>query len=181
MQENELSLTSEDMQDMAKEAIIIWWSTVMKAVVMSSNTPEMRRILHSFLAEAVTEMVKVNGSQRTLELMGPIMRQGGKKAAVRALEEHEIVDRDGIAISSLIDLWEGALGVRGEIVERSETSVVKVAKQCPFANSPPELCSLFGRFVDGFCEVINPQYEWFQTHRMSAGDEECRWVCRKEG
>ena len=88
MQENELSLTSEDMQDMAKEAIIIWWSTVMKAVVMSSNTPEMRRILHSFLAEAVTEMVKVNGSQRTLELMGPIMRQGGKKAAVRALEKH---------------------------------------------------------------------------------------------
>jgi hypothetical protein len=70
--------------------------------------------------------------------------------------------------------------VKGEIVEKSEISVIKVAKECPFANQPPELCSLFGRFVDGFCEVINPEYGWCQTHKMSAGDKECRWVCKKE-
>jgi hypothetical protein len=180
MPEKDNNLTSEEMESMAKEAITIWWSTVVKAVVMSSNSPEMRKILHTFLSSAVTEMVRTQGPKRTLELMGPIMRTGGKKAAVRALVEHEIVDRDGIAISSLIDLWEGALGVRGEIVEKSEIAVVKVAKHCPFANQPPELCSLFGRFVDGFCEVINPEYGWCQTHKMSDGDKECRWVCKKE-
>ena len=71
--------------------------------------------------------------------------------------------------------------VRGEIVEKSEIAVVKVAKHCPFAKQPPELCSLFGKFVDGFCEVINPEYGWCQTHKMTDGDGECRWVCKKEG
>jgi len=169
------------MESLSKEAITIWWSTVIKAVVLRGGSEEMRNILHRFLASAVKEMVATYGSKRTMELMGPVMRQGGKKAAVRALEEHEIVDRDGIAISSLIDLWEGSLGVRGKIVEKSEISVVKVAKECPFAKEPPELCALFGRFVDGFCEVINPEYRWCQTHKMSAGDQECRWVCKKEG
>jgi len=180
MLEKENNLTREEMESMAKEAISIWWSTVVKAVVMSSSSEGTRKILHDFLTSAVSEMVKTHGPERTLELMGPIMRHGGKKAAVRALEEYEIVDRDGIAISSLIDLWEGALGVRGEIVEKSDIAVVKVAKQCPFADKPPELCELFGRFVDGFCEVINPEYGWCQTHKMSKGDAECRWVCRKE-
>jgi hypothetical protein len=180
MQDKDMMLTSGEMESMAKEAITIWWSTVIKAVVMSSNSEEMRKILHQFLSSAVKEMVKTHGAKRTLELMGPIMRRGGKKAAAKALEEHEIVERDGIAISSLIDLWEGALGVRGEIVEKTEISVIKVAKQCPFANQPPELCSLFGHFVDGFCEVINPEYGWCQTHKMTSGDRECRWVCKKE-
>ena len=181
MPDKEVNLTREEMEDMAKEAITIWWSTVVQAVVISSNSPETREILHNFLSSIVTEMVKTQGPKKTMELMGPIRRAGGKKAAVRALEEHEILDRDGIAISSLIDLWEGALGVRGEIVEKSDISVVKVAKQCPFANNPPELCNLFGYFVDGFCEVINPDYGWCQTHKMTDGDMECRWVCKKEG
>jgi len=180
MSEEEVSLTREEMENMSKEAITIWWSTVIKAVVSSSSSEEMKNILHNFLSSAVKEMVKSYGSKRTMELMGPMMRQGGKKAAVRALEGHEIVERDGIAISSLIDLWEGALGVRGTIVEKTEISVIKVAKECPFANQPPELCALFGKFVDGFCEVINPEYGWCQTHKMSAGDRECRWVCKKE-
>ncbi|MCX6651353.1 MAG: hypothetical protein NT131_06835 [Methanomassiliicoccales archaeon] len=180
MSEVDVSMTREEMESMSKEAITIWWSTVIKAVVSSSSSEEMKKILHHFLTSAVKEMVSTYGSKRTMELMGPVMKQGGKKAAVRALEEHEIVDRDGIAISSLIDLWEGALGVRGTIVEKSEISVVKVAKECPFANQPPELCALFGRFVDGFCEVINPDYGWCQTHKMSVGDKECRWVCKKE-
>jgi hypothetical protein len=181
MSEEEVSLTREEMESMSKEAISIWWSTVIKAVVSTgSSSEEMKRILHQFLTSAVKEMVKTYGSKRTMEMMGPVMRQGGKKAAVRALEEHEIVERDGIAISSLIDLWEGALGVRGTIVEKTEISVIKVAKECPFANQPPELCALFGKFVDGFCEVINPEYGWCQTHKMSAGDKECRWVCKKE-
>ncbi|MCK7510265.1 MAG: hypothetical protein MZV70_43620 [Desulfobacterales bacterium] len=98
MPEKENNLTSEEMESMAKEAIVIWWSTVVKAVVMNSNSAEMRKILHTFLSSAVTEMVRTQGSKRTLDLMGPVMRTGGKKAAVRALEEHEIVDRDGIAI-----------------------------------------------------------------------------------
>ena len=180
MQDQDINLTREEMESMAKEAITIWWSTVVKAVVMSSSSERMQEVLHQFLTSAVTEMVRTHGSKKTLELMGPIMKVGGKIAAVKALEEHEILERDGIAISSLIDLWEGALGVKGEIVEKSEISVVKVAKQCPFSNQPPELCELFGRFVDGFCEVINPEYGWCQTHKMSDGDKECRWVCKKE-
>ncbi len=180
MQSKEVNLTREEMESMAKEAITIWWSTVVKAMVMSSRSEGMSKILHDFLSSAVAEMVKTHGSKKTLEMMSPIMRTGGKMAAVKALEEYEILERDGIAISSLIDLWEGALGVKGEIVEKSEISVVKVAKQCPFSNQPPELCELFGRFVDGFCEVINPEYGWCQTHKMSGGDKECRWVCKKE-
>ncbi len=180
MQEKEVTLSREEMENMAKEAITIWWCTVVKAVVLSSSSEEMKKILHQFLTLAVKEMVKAHGSDETLEIMGPIMKQGGKKAAATALQEHEILERDGIAISSLIDLWEGALGVRGEIVEKSAVSVVKVARECPFAEQPPELCSLFGLFIDGFCEVINPEYEWCQTHKMTSGDRECRWVCRKE-
>jgi len=180
LQNEDQGLSSEDMESMAKEAITIWWCTVVKAVVMSNNSDAIKKVLHQFLISSIKEMVKTYGPEKTLEIMGPIMRQGGKKAAVRALEEHEIVERDGIAISSLIDLWEGALGVRGEIVEKSDISVVKVAKKCPFSDQPPELCALFGRFVDGFCEVINPEYGWCQTHKMTAGDKECRWVCRKE-
>jgi len=180
MEDKDINLTREEMESMAKEAITIWWGTVVKAVVMSSSSEKMQEILHQFLISAVTEMVNAHGSKKTLELMGPIMKTGGKMAAVKALEEHEILERDGIAISSLIDLWEGALGVKGEIVEKSDISVVKVAKQCPFSNQPPELCEMFGRFVDGFCDVINPEYGWCQTHKMSAGDRECRWVCKKE-
>lgn len=180
MQEKEVALTRDEMEAMAKEAITIWWCTVIKAVVMTSKSDKMKLILQDFFSSAVKEMVNTYGSKKILEVVGPVMRQGGKKAAVQALEEYEILERDGIAISSLIDLWEGALGVRGSILEKSDVSVIKVAKECPFANQPPELCSLFGFFVDGFCEVINPEYEWCQTHKMTSGDKECRWVCRKE-
>ncbi|MCG7840952.1 MAG: L-2-amino-thiazoline-4-carboxylic acid hydrolase [Methanomassiliicoccales archaeon] len=180
MTNKDVMLTSEEMENMAKEAITIWWCTVIKAVVLSNNSEPMKKILHQFLGSAVREMVTTYGSKKTLELMGPLMRQGGKKAGVSALGEHEIVERDGIAISSLIDLWEGALGVRGEIVEKTPSSVIKVAKECPFSDQSPELCTIFGQFVDGFCEVINPEFEWCQTHKMTSGDQECRWVCRKE-
>ena len=69
MQSKEVNLTREEMESMAKEAITIWWTTVVKAMVMSSRSEGMSKILHDFLSSAVAEMVKTHGSKKTLEMM----------------------------------------------------------------------------------------------------------------
>ncbi|MDD1748020.1 MAG: hypothetical protein LUQ16_09685 [Methanomassiliicoccales archaeon] len=52
-------------------------------------------------------------------------------------------------------------------------------EECPFSDSPVELCHQFGSFFNGLCEVMASEYEFAYDRMMTKGDKTCHWTIRK--
>lgn len=52
----------------------------------------------------------------------------------------------------------------------------------PGLNAPPEMCVAMSHVMtNGYCQMINPDYEFIFTHHMGNGDDCCRWVVKEKG
>jgi hypothetical protein len=51
--------------------------------------------------------------------------------------------------------------------------------ECPFKDTPPEVCYQFESFCNGICQAIDPAYEFSYDRMMTKGDESCHWSVRK--
>jgi len=52
----------------------------------------------------------------------------------------------------------------------------------PGMKAPPEMCIAMSHIMaNGYCRLINPDYEFIFTHHMGDGDDCCRWVVKKKG
>jgi predicted hydrocarbon binding protein len=129
---------------------------------------------------AVGTMTHVMGSENAMKAYGPVMKMIGKESTEELNKKLNINSKDAIALGSLVNFWEGMMGIEGRIEEASPKRVVKVITGCPLSKAPYEACHSLTCACQGMSEVVSPDFKFHATHFMTKGDPYCRWVVEKK-
>jgi hypothetical protein len=80
---------------------------------------------------AVGTMTHVMGSENAMKAYGPVMKSIGKESTEELNKKFKITSKDAIALASMVNFWEGMMGIQGRIEEATPKKVVKVITACP--------------------------------------------------
>ncbi|MCX6651296.1 MAG: hypothetical protein NT131_06550 [Methanomassiliicoccales archaeon] len=129
---------------------------------------------------AVGTMTHAMGSENAMKAYGPAMEMIGKESTEELNKKLKITSKDAIALGSLVNFWEGMMGIQGRIEEASPKKVVKVITGCPLSKAPYEACLSLTCACQGMAAVVSPDFKFHATHFMTKGDSYCRWVVEKK-
>jgi predicted ArsR family transcriptional regulator len=129
---------------------------------------------------AVGTMAHVMGSENAMKAYGPVIASIGRQSTEELNKKFNITSRDAIALASLVNFWEGMMGIEGRIDEATPDRVVKVITACPLSKAPVEACQSLTCACQGMADVLSPDYRFHATHFMTKGDKYCRWVVEKK-
>ena len=118
------------------------------------------------------------GREEAHRIVHPYLHALGRSIGEGALKRGLVGDATGIATQA--HFAESQLfGVEGEVVEVSPERVVKQVKSCPMEKCSVDFCKSFECLLSGVCEAMNPEYRWYMTKIIPAGDSICEWVVEK--
>lgn len=120
------------------------------------------------------------GSPKALEVLQQKMRNSGLAVGKRLAERkwQGITTYDLLLhIIVLINSSQQKKCNSSICQDRSEGEIL----ECPFSQSPVEICMQYEAFFNGLCEAIDPEYEFIYDRMMTKGDKTCHWVVRRKG
>jgi hypothetical protein len=119
------------------------------------------------------------GPEKTSEILGPYMRMSGLSIGGRLAKKAGESSINQAALTEIVSL---ICKVHQKSSKREECGVgmVHEISECPFSDSPMEICEQYQAFFNGICEAIDPSYEFIYDRMMTKGDKTCNWTIRKK-
>jgi len=151
-----MELTGEQRSQIVKDTLSTWWLS------------------------SVIALVRTVGSEKAIEILGPVMYRLGKDSAEKSGVGKNIEGTGATDLASMINLFEEEMGMKGEVIEVGGERVAKVLMSCPLSKCPPEICQLMECYARGMSKVIAPEFTFIQEATMTRGDDQCRWVVRRK-
>jgi hypothetical protein len=119
------------------------------------------------------------GSERAREKLTSRMRQSGLLVGVRL---KKLMDLDGLDTSSavrIVSSMESLHQMKCAIEYDSDSSEGSIT-ECPFSDSPIEICKQYEAFFNGVFMAISPGLEFVYDRMMTKGDKTCHWTISKK-
>lgn len=138
--------------------------------------------LAEFWVMATKALIDHAGGEAAFKIVKPYMVHSGISHGLRYRND-KVNDRneDLKKIVDCISSCGTALQMRcGPLGSLGECSGLTIT-ECPFKDTPTEVCYQFESFCNGICQAINPEYEFSYDKMMSKGDNICHWTVRKQG
>jgi hypothetical protein len=120
------------------------------------------------------------GSERVNEKLNSRMRQSGLLVGLRL---KKIMKLDGLDISSAVRIVSRieSLHQMKASIEYGPISSEGSITECPFSDSPIEICKQYEAFFNSVFAAISPGFEFVYDRMMTKGDKTCHWTIRKKG
>jgi len=125
-------------------------------------------------------LVEILGHEEAVSILGKYMRHFGCSVGLRLKVSIQNEGGHALAINQLLEEINEAGHQKGRTVELSSERVVKEITECPFSGSPSEIGEQLEAFVNGVCEVIDPEFEVTHPKAMCRGDATCIRVISKK-
>lgn len=155
-------------------------SELILEVPEEKKAPMVQDMLATLWVTTVIGLVKEVGPDKALEVVGPMMESAGRSKAELMFQQIPKPENNALGLAAWTNTWEVLLGIEGKIDEASPERVVKTNTKCSLAASKcPVLCDLIGCSLKGSGSVISPDFKFYTTHKMTQGDEVCRWVIER--
>ena len=144
--------------------------------------PLIQNMLATFWMSTVTGFIKLAGTEKSMELMGPMLHDIGISKAQSMLRGIPPLEPNALGFAKWTNSWEDMMGIEGDFEMVSPERVVKVISKCPFAEQEGNtqiMCDLFSCTLNGAATIISPGFVFKQTHGLLNGDKYCRWVIER--
>ena len=125
--------------------------------------------------------VNVHGSERMLELVKSDMCEIGRSIGLCIQEMMDTGVDEPVNLQYAIDCIYKALGnhpLNPNQVGRKGSGIVL---DCPFKDSPIELCKQIEMIITGICKVIDPEIIFSYSSQKEIDKEGCEWVINRPG
>lgn len=93
-------------------------------------------------------------------------------AGYRTATEHPA---NAAGIADKIMGLERDFNLRGRVVERGSERVVREVTECPWANIHPAGCHVFAWWMEGYCQGLNPAFQYRLIQLIPEGAQTCLW------
>lgn len=160
------------------------WRVPSLGSILPPPIDEEEKILwsHSYFGGAwisqVKAMTQALGSEATLEILNPVMRQTGIDLAPRVRRELDIEVDDLQSIAKGLDSLNSAFLKKGALINGTAFGIERKTTSCPISGEPLEVCLLFQSFYKSLVKGLNPDLELDYSAKMSEGREFCQWALR---
>ncbi len=169
--------TYTDIDDLGKTI-----KAVPKFEVSKEEERELRDYVLNNVLDAVVEgFVDLHGSEKTLEVLGPLAKRIGLEGGKQLAKRNPGMKNDAATIGHLIDMFGQAIMQRGSAEYLSRDELRKEVTDCPLQTFTYEMCKLIESLLQGVVQALNPNLELAYDSMMTKGDETCRWHVGSKG
>ena len=156
--------------------------TVPKFEVSKEEERELKDYVLNNVLDAVVEgFVDLHGSEKTLEVLGPLAKRIGLEHGKQLAGQNPGMKKDAATIGHLIDMFGQAIMQRGSAEYLSRDEIRKEVTDCPLQIFTYEVCKLIESLLQGVIHSLNPNLEYAYDSMMTKGGETCRWHVRSKG
>ncbi len=121
-----------------------------------------------------------SGSEEALSKLKFYIQHSGMSLGYRIAEKNIIFKNRTESALGLIITLHRLHQKKLEVINKLDC-IEGIIDECPFAaGSPPEICSQYEAFYNGYLQVTNPDYEFKYDRMMTRGDNTCHWLILKK-
>jgi predicted hydrocarbon binding protein len=140
------------------------------------------QFLWNWVSMVFDVFIQEAGPQKTLSAIRPHIKHCGLASAQNALK---YLGKRGSELETLTVPCEFIFGtIFGDDcfpIIMKETCAVGEMRNCPMSSSRPEICIAISHYVsEGWCEAINPDYEFMWTQHQTEGAPSCKFIIKRK-
>lgn len=143
-----------------------------EAIFLKSNA---MGVTWSIITEAFLDL---HGHDRMLELVRGKVEEVGRSVGNWLVDEGGFLKSNVAEVVRAVEYIYESIGQRTQTIKGSEHEVTGVVFECPFKDSPNEVCEQMEIIVNAVCKSIDPTAEFYYLKDTEPGKKKCSWVIR---